>query len=372
MKTIFIIIQKEFIQVFRDKTMLPMIFMVPIIQMIVLVYAANLDMKGVDLYIVDNDLSSVSRKLVNKFKASPFFEVKNTISLRDAENQMKSGKADVIMKIPAGFEKKLYKENNSDIQLLFNAINGTTAGISSGYCKRIIMDFNIDIIINSGDIYPELAQSETVNIETSFWYNPELNYEIYMSSGILVILVTVISMFLSGMNLVKEKEQGTVEQINVTPIKKYQFIIGKLIPFLIIALFELAFGLLLAKILFDLPMLGSLPLLFLVATVYLTTTLGLGLFMSTVANTQQQVMFLSFFFMLAFVLMSGIFTPTESMPVWAQKLNYINPISWFMKIIRMVLLKGSGFSDIKTEFFALTGYGITILSLAILKYKKTS
>ncbi len=372
MKTILTIIQKEFIQVFRDKTMLPMIFVVPIVQLVVLVYAANLEMKGINLYVVDNELSPVSRELVNKFKGSPFFEVENTITLKEAENQMKSGKADVIMRIPSGFEKKLVKENNSDIQLLFNAINSTTAGISSGYCKRIIIDFNQDIIINSGNIYPELAQLEKINIETAFWYNPQLNYKIYMSSGILVILVTVISMFLSGMNLVKEKELGTIEQINVTPIKRYHFIIGKLIPFLIIALFELAFGLILAKILFDLPMLGSLPLLFLVATVYLTTTLSLGLFMSTMANTQQQVMFLSFFFMLVFVLMSGIFTPTESMPVWAQKLNYINPISWFMKIIRMILLKGSGFSDIKTEFFALTGYGITILSLAVLKYKKTS
>jgi len=371
MRTILTIIQKEFIQIFRDKTMLPMIFVVPIIQLVVLVYAASLEMKGIDLIVVDNDHSSVSRQLTAKFEASTFFSVENAISSSYAEKKMTEGKADVIININHNFEKKLIKENNSEIQLLFDAVNGTSAAISSAYCKKIILEFNQDIIINSGNINREAANFEKINITNSFWYNPELDYKIYMSSGILVILVTVISMFLSGMNLVREKETGTVEQINVTPIKKYHFIIGKLVPFLIIALFELAFGLTIAKLLFNLPILGSLWLLFGVATVYLISTLGLGLFMSTLAETQQQVMFLSFFFMLLFVLMSGIFTPVESMPQWAQKLNYINPIAWFMKIIRMLLLKGSGFSAFKTDFFALLIYGVTILSLAVLKYKKT-
>lgn len=372
MRTILTIIQKEFIQVFRNKTMLPIIFIVPIVQLVVLVYAANLEMKGIDIFIIDHDQSPISSKLVSKFKGSPFFETKSTISLKDAEDKMKEGKADVIMYIPKNFEKDLINNNYSGIQLLFNAINGTTASISNAYCKMIILDFNQDIIINSGNIYPELEMLEMINIENSFWYNPELDYKIYMSSGILVILVTIVSMFLSGMNLVREKEIGTIEQINVTPIRKYHFIIGKLIPFLFIALFDLAFGLSIAKLLFDLPMLGSLWLLFGIAAVFLVSTLGLGLFISTLANTQQQVMFLSFFFMLIFVLMSGIFTPVESMPEWAQKFNYINPLAWFMRIIRMILLKGSGFSAVKTEFFALVAYGLTMISLAVWRYRKTA
>lgn len=372
MRTILTLIQKEFIQIFRNKTMLPIIFIVPIVQLLVLVYAANLEMKQINLYFIDNDNSSVSTELIGKFKGSPFFSVNRSESLTNAESKLKEGKADAVLIIPIHFEKRLQKENKSEIQLLFNAINGTAASISNVYCKMIIMKFNQEIIINSGNLYPDLAQHETINIENSFWYNPKLDYKIYMSSGILVILVTVISMFLSGINLVREKEIGTIEQINVTPIKKYQFIIGKLIPFLIIALFELAFGLLIAKLLFNLPILGSLWLLFGVASVFLITTLGIGLFMSTVAQTQQQVMFLSFFFMLVFILMSGIFTPVESMPVWAQKVNYINPIAWFMRVIRMILLKGSGFSNIKTEFSVLLAYGITIISLAVWRYRKTS
>jgi len=372
MRTILTIIQKEFIQIFRNKTMLPIIFIVPIIQLVILVYAANLEMKSIDLLVVDHDESPFSTKLISKFKGSPFFKIEHENFLNDAENKMHKGDADVIMFIPADFEKKLVKENKSELQLLFDAINGTTASISNAYCKMIIFDYNQNIIINSGDIYPELAEIEIINIQNSFWFNPELDYKIYMSSGILVILVTIISMFLSGMNLVREKEMGTIEQINVTPIRKYHFLVGKLIPFLIIALFELAFGLIIAKLLFGLPMLGSLWLLFGIAAVYMITTLALGLFLSTVANTQQQVMFVAFFFMIVFVLMSGIFTPVESMPEWAQKLNYINPIAWFMRVIRMILLKGSGFSAVKTEFFALLGYGITILGLSVWRYRKTA
>ncbi len=372
MRTILTIIQKEFIQIFRNKTMLPIIFIVPVVQLLVLVYAANLEMKSIDLVVIDNDISSVSSKLISKFKGSPFFKVRSSISLKDAENEMKKEDADVIMLIPQNFEKKLITENASEIQLLFNAINGTTASISNVYCRMIISGFNQDIILNSGNLYPELATFETINIENSYWYNPKLDYKIYMSSGILVILVTVISMFLSGINLVREKEIGTIEQINVTPIKKYHFIIGKLIPFLIIALFELAFGLVIAKLVFSLPILGSLWLLFGVAAIFLITTLGLGLFMSTIAQTQQQVMFIAFFFMLVFILMSGIFTPTESMPDWAQKVNYINPIAWFMRVIRMILLKGSGFAQIKKEILILTVYGISVLSMAVWRYRKTS
>jgi ABC-2 type transport system permease protein len=171
---------------------------------------------------------------------------------------------------------------------------------------------------------------------------------------------------------VREKEMGTTEQINVTPIRKYQFIIGKLLPFWIIALFELAFGLAIGKLLFDIPIVGSLSLLFFVAAVYLFVVLGIGLFVSTVTETQQQVMFIAFFFMLLFILMSGIFTPVESMPDWAHYINIINPVAYFMKIIRMILLKGSIFTDIYKEFFSLLLYGILVISLAVWRYRKTS
>ncbi len=371
MKTILAIIQKEFLQIFRNKMMIPIIFVMPVVQLVILVYAANLEMKEINMLIINNDRSSISRRLSEKFSSSPFFKVSFGNSPKEANSLMKKDKADIILTIPNNFEKKLIKEKAADIQLLFNAVNGTKAAVANGYCRNIIFNFNKNIIINSPKLISEPVNYKQINIINRFWYNPQLDYKIYMSTGILVILITIVSMFLSSMNLVREKETGTIEQINVTPIKKFHFIAGKLIPFLIISLFELAFGLTIAKFLFNLPMLGSLPLLFSFAGVYLTVMLGIGLFMSTVTETQQQAMFIAFFFYLIFIMMSGIFTPAESMPEWAQKINYLNPVYWFMRVIRMILLKGSGFAQIKTEFFVLTGYGITILSLAVWRYRKT-
>jgi len=219
---------------------------------------------------------------------------------------------------------------------------------------------------------PQIKDMNPITVETSFWYNPELNYKIYMLPGILVILVTVVSMFLAAINIVHEKEMGTIEQLNVTPIKKFEFITGKLLPFLLIALFELAFGLTIGKIFFHIPIVGSIPLLFGFTIIYLLVVLGIGLFISTISSTQQQVMFIAFFFMLVFILMSGIFTPTESMPLWAQKLNIINPFYYFMRVIRMILLKGSGFSDISYEFYSLSIYAVIMLSLSVWRYRKVT
>ncbi len=371
MHRILFIIQKEFIQIFRDRTMLPIIFIMPIIQLIVLVYAATLEMKKIDMVVVDQDLSSTSRRLISKFDGSPFFQVNgSTFSIREAEKEITTDWADIVIIIPPDFEKALFKENKSRLQLQINAINATVAGLTNAYASSVIADFNRNIITeNINYIQPSLSKS--ISISPSYWYNPELNYKIYMLPGILVILITIIGMFLAALNIVREKEMGTIEQINVTPILKYQFIFGKLFPFWVIAMFELAFGLTIGKILFSIPMVGSLWLLFGFTAVYLIVALGLGLFVSTLSNTQQQVMFLMFFFMLTFVLLSGIFTPVESMPEWAHWVNKINPYAYFMRVIRMILLKGSGFWDISKEFFSLLIYGTVILSLAVWRYRKT-
>jgi ABC-2 type transport system permease protein len=215
-----------------------------------------------------------------------------------------------------------------------------------------------------------MATVQQVDISYSFWYNPELNYQVFMLPGILVILVTIIGMFLPALNLVREKEIGTIEQINVSPIKKYQFIAGKLVPFLIIGLFELSFGLAFGKLVYAIPLEGNLLLLFGFASVYLMAALGMGLFISASSSNQQQVMFMSFFFLLTFILMSGIFTPVESMPHWASWVNIVNPFAYFMKVIRMVLLKGSTFADIRHEFFSMLLFAAGILSLAVWRYRK--
>lgn len=352
--------------------MLPLIFGMPILQLLVLVNAATLEMKSIDMYVVDKDLSSLSHKLINKFEGSPFYHVSGvSFSIDEANEAIEKNQADFIMHIPYGFERSLMRENSTQVQLLIDGINGTAASLINAYSSSVINSFNRNIIVDLTKM-PQIKELNPIAVETSYWYNPELNYKIYMLPGILVILVTVISMFLAAMNIVREKEIGTIEQLNVTPIKKFEFIIGKLVPFLIIALFEMAFGLLIGKLLFDVPMVGSLGLLFGFTVVYLLVVLGIGLFISTISSTQQQVMFISFFFMLVFILMSGIFTPTESMPLWAQKVNIINPFYYFMRVIRMILLKGSGFWDISREFFSLLIYAIIILSLAVWRHRKVA
>jgi ABC-2 type transport system permease protein len=370
MRILLSILRKEFIQIFRNRVMLPFIFVVPIVQMVVLVFAANLEMKEIRLYTVDLDLSETSRKLRYEFTSSPFFKDNGTgFSLAVGEEMLLRDNADLVLVLNKGFEEKLRKENSGEVQLLINAINSAKAGLVNAYSEAIIHDFNQDIQLEWLGL-STLSSLENIDISYTFWYNPELNYKIYMLPAILVILVTIIGMFLAALNLVREKELGTAEQINVTPIRKFHFIIGKLLPFWVIALFDLAFGLSIARIFFHLPMLGNILLLFSFAGVYLFVVLGIGLLLSTLADTQQQVMFLAFFFMLTFILMSGIFTPVQSMPTWAQKVNIINPFAYFMRVIRMILLKGSGFRDIQHEFISMLVYATGILGLAIWRYRK--
>jgi ABC-2 type transport system permease protein len=372
MKTIIFIIQKEFIQIFRNRMMLPIIFVVPIIQLLILVHAATFEMKNIKVSVIDLDMSGSSRKLVSKFQGSPFFIVQHaSFSDKEAQTEMKKGNVDMILHIPYGFERMLVKENTAKVQVVVNAINGASAGLINAYTTMIILDFNRELLIDW--IGPDnLALSQNITVTSSYWYNPKLNYKTYMVPGILSLLVTIISFLLSGMNIVREKEIGTIEQINVTPIRKIQFIAGKVLPFWIIALFELAFGLTVGKLLFGIPIIGSLWLIFLSAGVYIFVILGFGLLISTMTNTQQQAMLVSFFFMVIFILMSGLFTSIESMPVWAQKLDRINPIAYFIRIMRMVMLKGSGFHDIRESFFSLVVYMLSIISFAVWRYRKVT
>lgn len=375
MRTILYIIQKEFLQVFRNRTMLPIIFVVPIVQLIVLVNAATMEMKQINMYVVDMDMSATSRRLTNKFESSPFYAItQHSFNYNHAVSELLKDKADVILHIPANFERNLMRDNKTSLQLMVNAINGTSAGLINGYSSGIISDFNKSVVTEWMRITERrnVPLQTTIGVQPQYWYNPQLNYKNYMVPAVLVMLVTIIGMALSSMNLVREKEMGTIEQINVTPIKKYQFIAGKLVPIWIIALFELTFGLVVGKLIFNIPIIGNAGLVFMFASVYLLVILGFGLFLSTITQTQQQAMFLTFFSVMVFMMMSGIFTPTESMPHWAQQVNYINPIMYFMRVVRMILLKGSGFVDIYKEFIVISVYAYVILSLAVWKYKKVA
>jgi len=374
MKIIGYIIQKEFKQIFRNKGMLPIIFVLPLLQLIILSNAATFDVKNISFSYIDNDKTSTSRALADKFEASAYFNVlENFPSKKIADEAMKTGEVDVILEIPRYFERNLVKNRKTDLALYINAIDGAKAGIENVYIQQIVKEYNqrimIDLVNQGNSQTPDQIEVITV---PSFWYNSTLNYKTFMVPGILVLLVTMITLFLSGMNIVREKEIGTLEQINVTPIKKHQFIIGKLFPFWVLGLVILTVGLLIAKIIFNVPMLGNIMLIYLFTSVYLLVILGMGLLISNFTNTQQQAMFIAWFFVVIFILMSGLFTPIESMPVWAQNITLFNPIRYFVEIIRMVMLKGSGLQDIFPKFAIITLYAIVMNGLAVWSYKKTN
>jgi ABC-2 type transport system permease protein len=368
MRTISFLLQKEFRQIFRHKTILPILFVVPILQLIILPFAADYEIKNIRLEWIDQDQSTYSRQLYSHFQASPFFQIAGTsIHSQEGLESLESGAADLFIVIPADFERDWYREGSSAVQITANAINGTKAGLSTGYAQSILQRFSQEVAAQGGERIPPPFE-----VTYSHWFNPDLEYDNFMVPGILVLLVTMIGGFLSGMNIVKEKEIGTIEQINVSPIKKHQFILGKLIPFWIIGLFDLALGLGVGKLIFDIPLEGSLGLIFLFGAAYLVLVLGFGLLISTITHTQQQAMFLTWFFLVIFILMSGLFTPIESMPAWAQRLTEFNPIAYFVDVVRMVLLKGSDWSDIQGHFVKIVVFGILINGIATLNYRKTT
>ncbi|HBY66748.1 MAG TPA: ABC transporter permease, partial [Flavobacteriaceae bacterium] len=261
MKTIIYIIQKEFKQIFRNKGMLPIIFVLPLLQLVILSNAATFEVQHIKFGYVDNDHSSTSRALVEKSRTSTYFNVLTDFpSESKASAAMLQGDVDVLLEIPRYFERDLQKEKHNNIGVTINAIDGAAAGVENVYVTQIVQRFNRNIIIDLLQPSDQLIQPAIIDTIPLFWYNQTLNYKTFMVPGILVLLVTMITLFLSGMNIVREKEIGTLEQINVTAIKKSQFIIGKLFPFWILGLGLLTIGLIIAKLIFNVPMIGSLLL----------------------------------------------------------------------------------------------------------------
>ncbi|GAA5522991.1 putative multidrug ABC transporter permease YbhR [Fodinibius salicampi] len=353
--------------------MLPIIFLMPIIQLVVLSFAATYELKEVDMHLVDFDQSDVSRQLVTKLQASGYFNLKShSQDIDHGIREIQKNEVQLALVIPPHFKKDLKSGKSSSIQMNIDAVDGATAGLIQGYGRSIIQDFNAEIQPDITDIQPSGLASQGIEIIPASWYNPNLDYIKYMVPGILVVLVSMIGMFLSGMNIVREREIGTIEQLNVTPIKRYQFITGKLLPFWIIALFELGIGLFIAYYGFNIPFVGSVLLLFGIAAIFMLVVQGIGLFISTITDTQQQAMFIAWFLMVVFILMGGLFTPIESMPVWAQELSMFNPVAHFIKIMRMVLLKGAGWTEVQHLTGLLTLMAVIILPAAIFRYQKST
>ncbi len=373
MRTLRFLLRKEFKQIFRNRALFMMMFTVPIVQLLILPLVADYEVKNINISVVDNDRSTYSQRLVGKIEASNYFRLidygNNYVA---ALHQIEKETSDLILEIPKGFESDLIREKTEKVFISANAINGVKAGLGSGYLGQILADFNSDIRLQWIQNQSQINVSN-IEVVSSNWYNPLLNYQQFMVPGILVVLVTMIGSYMCALNIVKEKEVGTIEQINVTPIKKYQFILGKLIPFWVIAMLVFSVGLfVVARWVYGIIPLGSLWVLYAYLAVYLIAVLGLGLLISTFAETQQQAMSVTFFFVMIFMMMSGLFTSTDSMPAWAQIVSQCIPVSYFIEVVRMVVLKGSGFADIQFHFWVTIGFAVLLNGLAIWNYKKVN
>jgi ABC-2 type transport system permease protein len=378
MRTIKFLLQKEFRQMFRNRAILALVIAMPIVQLIILPLAANYEVKNINVAVIDNDHSSWSQKLISKITASGYFRLTGyDYSFKQAYRLVESDAADLILEIPHGFERNLVRENEQKLFVAVNAINGTKANLGSVYLLTVIQDFNSTLTTQTPANQPHTnqppaTQPPTIDVAPSNWYNPLLNYHVYMVPGILAILVTMIGGFLTALNIVKEKEVGTIEQINVTPIKKYHFILGKLIPFWILGNVVFTLGIIVAWLVYGIIPVGSLFLMYGFIAVYLLAVLGFGLLVSTFCDSQQQAMFVMFFFLMIFILMGGLFTSIDSMPPWAKIVTKFNPVSYLIEVMRMIMLKGSGLKNITTQLAVIACFALTLNSMAILNYKKTS
>lgn len=372
MRMLRFLLRKELVQIYRDPAIIRILFIMPMIQLLILPLAADYEIKNINLGVVDRDHSEYSRKLVNKITSSGYFRLRDySPTFNQGLHAIELDKTDLILEIPSHFERDLVKENQATLFVDVDAVNGVKAGLGGAYIQQIIQDYNQDVRMQWIQS-PKFNPQPTIEVTSSDWYNPHMNYRVFMVPGILVMLVTMIGSSFAANNIVREKEMGTIEQINVSPIKKWQFILGKLIPFWMLALTVLTMGLIIARMVYGIVPLGHYLTIYVFATIYLLAILGLGLLLSTYAQTQQQSMLVSFFVTMIFNLLSGLYTPIESMPAWAQMITMFNPVSYFIEVMRMVMLKGSGLADIKSQIFALVGFAVFFNGWAILNYRKRS
>lgn len=372
MRTLKFILQKEFRQIFRDPSIIRLIFIMPVIQLIVLPWAADYEMKNIKISIADKDHSDYSRKLISKITSSGYFVLNDySASFNQSFKEIENDHSDIILEIPPSFEKNLVKEDEATLFIAGNAINGVKANLGSAYLRSIIQDFNREVRMEWVQL-PRFSSETQIEVTSSNWFNPLLNYKYFMVPGILVILLTMVGSNLTALNIVREKEIGTIEQINVTPIRKHHFILGKLIPFWLLGLLVLTIGFTIAKLVYGIVPIGNFITIYVFAAIYLLAVLGLGLLISTYAATQQQAMLISFFIMMIFILLGGLYTSIDSMPEWAQWITRFNPVSYFIEVMRMIVLKGSTLADIKHQLVVMSGFAIALNGWAVFSYRKRS
>jgi len=355
------LVKKEFIQILRDPNMLGLIFMMPLIQLILFGYVVNTEVKRIALDVYDFDRSHLSREFVNSMRAGNYFVPnRSKVSLRDLEERFKDGSGEMALVIPQDFSEKLVKGDQVTVGLVADGSNSNSALVGQGYAAQIAQKFSRQ----------QANLSPPVEIRQQVLYNPEAESVYFMVPGIVASLLTMLSVMLTSMAIVRERERGTLEQLLVTPISTITLLLGKITPFAILGLFEMVFVLMVGVLWFGIPFVGSPVLLFALSAVYLLAALGIGMFFSTVTTTQQQAMFFAWFFSIFAMLTSGFFTPIANMPQWLQYITYLNPMRFFLSIARGIMMKGSGFFDLLPDITAQTVFAIVIFSFSALRFTK--
>ena len=361
------LLQKEFLQIRRNPFLPKLIFVFPIVIMCVMPWVMNQEVKNIRVCVVDNDRSTMSQRLVHSIEQSNYFIFSGQqLSYDAALKEIEKSRTDIVLVIPPHFSRDLTHSNDGGgesptVLIAANAVNGTKGGIGSSYLSLIV----------TANVNPEIAAIQS-KVSTLFLYNTHLNYKVFMIPALLAIVMMLMCGFLPALNIVSEKETGTIEQINVTPVSKWAFILAKLIPYWLIGLFIVTVCLLLAWAVYGITCQGPLWLVYLLAMLLALFFSSLGLLISNYSDTMQQAIFVMWFFVVCLMLLSGLFTPTRSMPDWSYATTYVNPMHYFIDAVRTVFVRGGGFSGIAHQVLALTCFALFMGSWAVVSYKKNS
>ena len=364
---------KEFIQVLRDPRMRFVVFVIPAVQTVIFGYAVNTDVRHVATAIYDLDNTSYSRELTDRFIKSGYFELQERVTdEKRARELVDRGEVKAVLRMNHGFGEQLARGRGGTVQLILDGTDSNTAGIVLNYAATIVSTYSTQLQQDAASrAAGRPVQLRGVELSSRAWYNENLESRNFYVPAVITNIVFIITMLLSSMAVVREKEIGTIEQVIVTPIGKGEFILGKTIPFILIGFIDVALVSLVAVFWFDVPLRGSIPLLFGATALFLMSSLGIGLLISTISRTQQQAMMSAFFVIFPAMLLSGFAFPIESMPQAVQWLTYLNPMRFFLVIIRSIFQKGVGMEILWPQLLALSLIGVSILSCAVLRFKKT-
>ena len=365
------LLKKEFKQILRNPFLPKMIFIFPFMALMVFPWAASYEIKNLNLSVIDNDHSTYSQQLIQKIISSKYFKLTDVSpGYEKALKSVERNESDIILEIPADFEKNIVNRQGGKVMISANAVNGMKGGIGMTYLNSIVIDFNMGIIQKMMPLKAGTNSTPTIQIDTQYRFNPNLNYRVFMVPALMVMILTLLCGFLPAISIVFEKELGTMEQINVSPVPKSTFILAKLIPFWIIGFIVITIGFIIAWAVYGLIPAGYFSTIYLFAAIYILAVSGLGIVISNYASTLQQAMFIVFFFMMLFIMLSGLYTPIDSMPEWAKWIAAFNPLKHFMEVMRSVYLKGSNPIQMMKELIALIGFAVFFNSWAVLSYKK--